>query len=107
MLSPIFSYDGTGAWISFSTSPSLVEGSNPAGWQHTNATARWPSFVFTRRNISSSTVSPRILNAWRGSRGGRQGKVAWVTWLRTVLPSVERENKEKKQNKKNREKRKV
>lgn len=82
MLAPIFSYPGTGAWMSASTFPSLSEGSKPEGKQHAKATQRWPSGVSRSRKRSSSTVSARIRRARRGSEGGEEG---WVVSVRVLV----------------------
>lgn len=74
ILEPIFSYDGTGAWISTSVLPSLDEGSKPDGKQHMNATERWPSGVSCNRKRSSSTVSPSTRSAASMLPSGSVGK---------------------------------
>lgn len=79
ILVPIFSYEGTGAWISTRVLPNLDEGSKPAGKQHINATDRWPSGVCCRRKKSSSMVSPSTRSAASMLPSGIVGKVIPVT----------------------------
>ena len=89
MLAPIFSYDGTGAWISKRVFPSFADGLKPDGKQHMNATEPWPSGVCWRRNRSSSTVSPSTRKADSISPEGMVGKTFLVTRFSNVDLSLE------------------
>lgn len=92
MLGPIFSYDGTGLWMSLSSLPSFSDGSKPEGKQHIKAVDSCPCGVSRRRKSSSSTVVPRMRRASAPSAGGVVGTDTPFMVFFSVLLSCERWN---------------